>query len=446
MPGKDSKCPDTCKPEKFLKCGVEISDSTINEKSTKIIEKYSCNDFSYQGAELAYSFAAQYDGIIKVSLPFEQGTAKGDILILKDNKTGCDPAQCIAFGLKEVSFKAEQNNIYFIVIDGYDGWEGDFTIRVECFPFKETFCNDGIDNDSDGKTDCSDSDCTGTEFCPVKVCTSSFDLKCGDTDLWGNYFPGSTNAISSYSCADGDFKSQEYAYKFSAFETGTVDVKLADKTFSGSLFIIKEKYETCYPKSCIEYGADNVSFQAVKDNVYYFVVDGYDEGIFRISVSCYFKQETVCTDNIDNDADGLTDCNDKDCVSDPACPSCIASENISCGSSVEGNNTKDGSTDIINNYSCNAFNYEGNEYAYSFKTDKSQKVAIKFSSKDSSTDIIVISPDIGQDSSCKQAFCLTFGINDVKFDAEPDREYFIVVDGYNGASGNYKFTVSCTPL
>jgi hypothetical protein len=41
------------------------------------------------------------------------------------------------------------------------------------------------------------------------------------------------------------------------------------------------------------------------------------------------KTETSCTDELDNDGDLLTDCEDPDCASDPACasvdPCCLSS-------------------------------------------------------------------------------------------------------------------------
>ena len=46
----------------------------------------------------------------------------------------------------------------------------------------ETVCDDGVDEDRDGATDCSDSDCAASELCAIaqckKVCAEIFE--CGD--------------------------------------------------------------------------------------------------------------------------------------------------------------------------------------------------------------------------------------------------------------------------
>ena len=58
-------------------------------------------------------------------------------------------------------------------------------------PMTETVCDDGIDNDTDGVTDCADTDCTDVAPCGDEVCDDSFDNDgdgdedCDDTDCDG---------------------------------------------------------------------------------------------------------------------------------------------------------------------------------------------------------------------------------------------------------------------
>lgn len=49
-------------------------------------------------------------------------------------------------------------------------------------------CNDGIDNDGDGFTDCDDNDCTTNSTCAVEICNDGIDndndgfTDCADND------------------------------------------------------------------------------------------------------------------------------------------------------------------------------------------------------------------------------------------------------------------------
>jgi len=63
-----------------------------------------------------------------------------------------------------------------------------------------------------------------------------------------------------------------------------------------------------------------------------------------INASTYQQTETSCSDRLDNDCDGYTDCADNDCVNDTACkPLCTPGQKQTCGSNVglckQGNQT-----------------------------------------------------------------------------------------------------------
>ena len=54
-----------------------------------------------------------------------------------------------------------------------------------------------------------------------------------------------------------------------------------------------------------------------------------------INATTYEKTETSCSDRLDNDCDGSTDCADSDCANDTACkPQCTPGQNQTCGSNV----------------------------------------------------------------------------------------------------------------
>jgi len=60
-------------------------------------------------------------------------------------------------------------------------------------PGGEVICDDGLDNDFDGDTDCADTDCMGTQLCPIcgngvlegpELCDSLQTVQCPDASLY----------------------------------------------------------------------------------------------------------------------------------------------------------------------------------------------------------------------------------------------------------------------
>jgi hypothetical protein len=48
-------------------------------------------------------------------------------------------------------------------------------------------------------------------------------------------------------------------------------------------------------------------------------VSGYSSNTGTYTLGIYTSSEVVCDDGVDEDLDGLTDCDDTDCASDAAC-------------------------------------------------------------------------------------------------------------------------------
>lgn len=72
-----------------------------------------------------------------------------------------------------------------------------------------------------------------------------------------------------------------------------------------------------------------VVFPATAGRTYLFVIAAFtDGGAFTLNVNEITGNETGrCTDSLDNDGDGVLDCSDTDCASDPACEG-----GVTCGS------------------------------------------------------------------------------------------------------------------
>jgi subtilisin family serine protease len=191
-------------------------------------------------------------------------------------------------------------------------------------PLTETVCDDGIDNDGDGYTDCDDSDCAADPACgpPPPTPGCSDPASCEDVTLTiklDNY-PGETswNIINSSNvvvASGGDYSG--------AGSTVTATVALDPGNY---IFTIFDSYGDGI---CCLYGS---GWYELKDSSSNVLAAG---GAFNWEESTPFTisggggpppGETICDDGIDNDGDGLTDCDDSDCADDPVCappPACF---------------------------------------------------------------------------------------------------------------------------
>jgi hypothetical protein len=94
----------------------------------------------------------------------------------------------------EVTFSAGPGLVY-IFLDGYGFMSrGDYVLHIEVAPLGDEVCDNGIDDDADGATDCDDEDCAGFPECVIEpergvaACTDGRDndrddlVDCDDTE------------------------------------------------------------------------------------------------------------------------------------------------------------------------------------------------------------------------------------------------------------------------
>ncbi|RMH44123.1 MAG: hypothetical protein D6689_03145 [Deltaproteobacteria bacterium] len=135
---------------------------------------------------------------------------------------------------------------------------------ADAVPAVETDCDDGLDNDFDGRFDCVDSDCDGVGRCESpaeRTCDDGIDnddngvADCRDPSCDG---VGTCEFTAERTCDDG-----------------------IDNDGDGDI-------------DCLDFNCAGVA-------------------------GCEYAAERTCGDGIDNDVDGATDCDDSDCADRPAC-------------------------------------------------------------------------------------------------------------------------------
>ncbi len=297
-------------------------------------------------------------------------------------------------------------------------------------------CDDGnvISNDGCSAT-CTD-ESTG-------LCVDEFSLSCGSTDTWNTTFLGSTDEIESYSCASNVNESgREYTYRYVAASTGSVTLNLTGMTSDLDLFVIADDGD-CSQDSCIGFGNTTTQFSAIAGRTYFIVVDGFlgAEGPYSISLDC-----GVCGDG-EIDADET--CDDGNAIAGDGCDALCQTEgvcetgfDVSCGFSENWSTLNIGSTDEIDSYSCSAFNESGREYAYRFTPAVNTIMNIALTPEAGvDLDLFVLSDDGNQ--LCESGDCDIYADSSVEATFPGGGEYWIVVDGYNGAEGSYSIDFAC---
>ena len=449
--------PPVCQPIWALNCGSKdfgsnygLGNSNAITSYASITENKGCldNQWDYSGPEFAYRFDAP--GSFNVTVRLTGETSQTDLLILRDEGTGCNPVDCIAWGLKKVTFPAEAGQTYYFVVDGYAGAYGRFDIEVECPSFIETSCFDGDDNDLDTLTDCEDPDCYQAVEC-VGYCQPAKYVGCGFRDAFANFGWGSTMAVSEYAeCTNYIYNGPEIAYRFVAPYDTQVEAKLLLESASTDIVVIEG--EQCDPGQCITYGLDSADFQAEAGGIYNIIIDGWQLalGTYLFDLQCIPDTEVDCGDGLDNDADGLTDCHDEaDCAAAVECPKCTAVYPLKCGDTDEWNNGGQESTDKLDSYACHTGQYQGPEFAYVFEPATSGTATVTLEDKLAELDILIMG-DNG--FGCNPANCLAWATNEIEFQVESGNKYYIVVDGYGKTpkvpdadfgSGDYTISLTC---
>jgi len=190
-------------------------------------------------------------------------------------------------------------------------------------PATESSCTDGKDNDCDTYTDCYDLDCDGHQDCPSEetICTDGVDndfdgdIDCADTDCYTD---------PECMCGNGICDSGENCSNCSA--------DCISRT-------TPPKFAYCCGDGVCE-GAEDSTNCAVDCDVPAICGDGNcdpgeDEDSCPDDCGTLPGPESNCEDNIDNDDDGDTDCDDADCVGNPACSSSCSAKGVSCVANAE---------------------------------------------------------------------------------------------------------------
>jgi len=106
--------------------------SDFNSGATDLLDSYPIAVGNYESREVAYSFRASSEGIVSFQLVDPDPTAVDHDIFLLAGSIGCNADAAMQRGHNSLSFMAEQGEIYYLVVDGFNGDEGAYEVSVEC--------------------------------------------------------------------------------------------------------------------------------------------------------------------------------------------------------------------------------------------------------------------------------------------------------------------------
>lgn len=120
----------TCRPAATIACGGVSSRSNTGGGSTRQVDMYACSDWYESGPEYTYAFTPDITGVVTATLT--NLTADLDIFALDSLDGPCSGENCLGYGSERVRFPVQAGHKYYLVVDGFFGAIGNYTLSVKC--------------------------------------------------------------------------------------------------------------------------------------------------------------------------------------------------------------------------------------------------------------------------------------------------------------------------
>jgi hypothetical protein len=130
-------CGSECAVWDNLVCGQTISADTagIVDARPSRINGYPINTGLYDGPEIGFAFRSPITAEIAFELVDPDPTeVNHDIMVLHTPTGTCDSSDAVAWGFNDALVEVTRGEQYIVVIDGFDGDSGGFTLKVNCAP------------------------------------------------------------------------------------------------------------------------------------------------------------------------------------------------------------------------------------------------------------------------------------------------------------------------
>ena len=130
----------SCEPSAVLSCGMKVDGDTDTDGWANILY-YDCpnseystsmkNTWNESGPEVAYSFVTSSDKLVTADLTIP-GFHQLDVWVLEG---ACHAEACVSTPIAvsdEATWLAEAGVTYYVVVDGFSGWSGPYSLELIC--------------------------------------------------------------------------------------------------------------------------------------------------------------------------------------------------------------------------------------------------------------------------------------------------------------------------
>jgi hypothetical protein len=156
---------------------------------------------------------------------------------------------------------------------------------------------------------------------------------------------------------------------------------------------------------------------------------------------CYLSHGDEHEDAAPDHGDGRDGVSDT--VTDTATSGCEEAQPLPCASRLEGSTSRYGRPDQWRGYRCTARAETGREAVYVFQAAENCLVQVRLRNLDVDLDLLLL--PVCAPEACTAMSSTPFTRDElIEFTAEAGTGYFVVVDGYDEAAGNYTIEVDCS--
>ena len=209
-------------------------------------------------------------------------------------------------------------------------------------------CSNGTDDDADGLIDCEDPDCATDPACipaaPGDECASASVAVFGSNPVDTTTATQSADLFDSNTCP-GTFLGQmtsDIWFSYTPDESGDYTITTCDSiNFDSDLVVYSGNCGSLIQVACNGDAAGCGGFTSLVEMTmtagtdYFIRLGGWNDvasgtGTLEIGATTPPPPPENCSNGTDDDLDGLTDCEDPDCIGDPACV-CEPISGLVCG-------------------------------------------------------------------------------------------------------------------
>ena len=218
-------------------------------------------------------------------------------------------------------------------------------------------------------------------------------------------------------CPYSGSTSPDVVYSYTPIVDILVDITLCNGSDYDTKLYIYENAVTpgtpfaCNDDTCPGYVSELTDLQLYSGNTYYIVIDGYSGASGNYVLD-------------------MTE------VAPPAPLDCTNAIELICGQTIAGDNTTAPNT--VFTYSCSSWNESGGELVYTLDLiDNYNSISAQLTNMSADLDVFIL-------TDCDAATCVAYGNSTATLNYPNPGLYYVVVDGYNGASSAFDLTITCT--